>query len=410
MPLNRLEEALRSHVAELEEKGTAKGPESVVVEVIPPSGDRGPRFRLEGEGDREFIRMNSNSYLGMSLRPRIIEAEEKAAARYGAGPGAVRFISGTYDTHTELERRLAAFHGREDAMIFSSAYATIVSTIVPLTTDGTILISDELNHNSIINAMRLARPLGKEVYAHSDMTGLREALEKASRVRGATRAVVVTDGIFSMRGDHAPLKQVMQLAEQYDYRFAENVVVVVDDSHGVGAFGKTGRGTEEYTRAPKADVLVGTLGKAFGVNGGYVASSRAIIRFLRETSPMYIYSNPITPAEAAAAMAALELLDSAEGVELLTRLRSLTRRFGEGLVNLGFEILPGEHPVVPLMVRDTGKTRALVQHLRDHGVLATGLAFPVVPRGDEEIRFQVNADHTESDIDQVLDVLAKFAG
>jgi glycine C-acetyltransferase len=242
------------------------------------------------------------------------------------------------------------------------------------------------------------------------MTGLREALEKASRVRGATRAVVVTDGIFSMRGDHAPLKQVMQLAEQYDYRFAENVVVVVDDSHGVGAFGKTGRGTEEYTRAPKADVLVGTLGKAFGVNGGYVASSRAIIRFLRETSPMYIYSNPITPAEAAAAMAALELLDSAEGVELLTRLRSLTRRFGEGLVNLGFEILPGEHPVVPLMVRDTGKTRALVQHLRDHGVLATGLAFPVVPRGDEEIRFQVNADHTESDIDQVLDVLAKFAG
>jgi glycine C-acetyltransferase len=409
MPMNRLADALRAHVADLEEKGTAKGAESVVVQVIPPAGDRGPRFRLEGEGEREFIRMNSNSYLGMSLRPRVIEAEEEAAAKYGAGPGAVRFISGTYDTHTELERRLAAFHGREAAMIFSSAYATIVSTIVPLTTDRTILISDELNHNSIINAMRLSRPLGKEVYPHSDMKGLREALEKASRVKGAARAVIVTDGIFSMRGDHAPLKEVMQLAQQYDYRFEENVVVVVDDSHGVGAFGKTGRGTEEYTRAPKSDVLVGTLGKAFGVNGGYVASSEAVIRFLRETSPMYIYSNPITPAEAAAAMAALELLDSAEGVDLLARLRALTKRFGQGLVERGFEIIPGEHPVVPLMVRDTARTRALVKHLRANGVLATGLAFPVVPRGDEEIRFQVNADHTESDIDQVLEVLERFS-
>lgn len=407
MPMNRLADALRAHVADLEEKGTAKGAESVVVEVIPPAGDRGPRFRLEGEGDREFIRMNSNSYLGMSLRPRIIEAEEKAAAKYGAGPGAVRFISGTYDTHTELERRLAEFHGREAAMIFSSAYATIVSSIVPLTTDKTILISDELNHNSIINAMRLSRPLGKEVYPHSDMKGLREALEKASRVPGAKRAVVVTDGIFSMRGDHAPLKQVMQLAQQYDYKFEENVVVIVDDSHGVGAFGKTGRGTEEYTRAPKCDVLVGTLGKAFGVNGGYVASSAEVIRFLRETSPMYIYSNPITPAEAAAAMAALDMLDSPEGVELLARLRSLTKRFGDGLVGLGFEIIPGEHPVVPLMVRDTARTRALVKHLRENGVLATGLTFPVVPRGDEEIRFQVNADHTESDIDAVLEVLSR---
>jgi glycine C-acetyltransferase len=282
MPLNRLTDALRAHVAELEEKGTAKGAESVVVEVIPPSGGRGPRFRLEGEGDREFIRMNSNSYLGMSLRPEIIAAEEQAAAKYGAGPGAVRFISGTYDTHTALERRLAEFHDRDAAMIFSSAYATVVSAIVPLTTERTILVSDELNHNSIINAMRLARPQGKEVYRHSDMQGLRESLEKASQT-GAARAVVVTDGIFSMRGDHAPLDEVMALAEEYDKRFEENVVVVVDDSHGVGAFGRTGRGTEEYCDAPPCDVLVGTLGKAFGVNGGYVASNATVIRFLRET-------------------------------------------------------------------------------------------------------------------------------
>jgi glycine C-acetyltransferase len=409
MPLDRVSTVLARHVSDLEERGTAKGAETVVTGVILPRGRRGPRFRLAAEGGREFLRMNSNSYLGMSLRLEVIAAEEAAAQKYGAGPGAVRFISGTYDAHIELERRLAAFHSREAAMIFSSAYATVVSTIVPLTTDRTILISDELNHNCIINAMRLSRPQDKAVYGHSDMASLQQALEDAS-TKDAARAIVVTDGIFSMRGDHAPLAELMSIAERYDERFAENVIVVVDDSHGVGAFGVTGRGTEEYTSAPPADVLVGTLGKAFGVNGGYVASREAVVRFLRETAPMYIYSNPITPAEASAALKAVELLDSASGRALLERLRALTRQFEEGLVRLGFEVIPGEHPVVPLMVRDTARTRALVRHLRENGVLATGLAFPVVPRGDEEIRFQVNADHTESDIDEVLDVLSRFAG
>ena len=407
MPLDRVAGVLAAHVSDLEERGTAKGAETVVTEVVRPRDGRGPRFRLKGAGKREFLRMNSNSYLGMSLHLDVIAAEEEAAQRYGAGPGAVRFISGTYDAHVELERRLAQFHDREAAMIFSSAYATVVSTIVPLTTDRTILISDELNHNCIINAMRLSRPLDKAVYGHSNMKQLRAALESAS-TRDAARAIVVTDGIFSMRGDHAPLAEVMDIAAQYDDRFPENVIVVVDDSHGVGAFGPTGRGTEEYTSAPPADVLVGTLGKAFGVNGGYVTSREAVIRFLRETAPMYIYSNPITPAEASAALKSLELLDSPAGRDLLTRLRALTKRFEDGLVRLGFEVIPGEHPVVPLMVRDTARTRALVAHLRENGVLATGLAFPVVPRGDEEIRFQVNADHTEADIDEVLDVLARF--
>lgn len=409
MPVDRISQVLADQVGELEQRGTAKGAESVVRTVIRPRDGRGPRFLLVGEGDREFIRMNSNSYLGMSLREEVIAAEEEAAREFGAGPGAVRFISGTYEPHIALERRLAAFHGREAAMIFSSAYATVVSTLVPLTTDRTILISDELNHNCIINAMRLARPLDKAVYAHSDMGELRAALERGSAT-DAARAVVVTDGIFSMRGDHAPLDEVMALAAEFDDRFAENVVVIVDDSHGVGAFGATGRGTEEYTGAPPCDVLVGTLGKAFGVNGGYVTANESVIRFLRETSPMYIYSNPITPGEAHAATRAVELLDSAVGRRLLDRLRQLTKRFEEGLVAQGLEVLAGEHPVVPLMVRDTARTRALVAHLRESGVLATGLAFPVVPKGDEEIRFQINADHTESDIDAVLDAIASFGG
>jgi glycine C-acetyltransferase len=408
MPLDRVGEVLARQVAELERKGTAKGAEAVVLAVIPAGGGRGPRFRLEGEGDREFIRMNSNSYLGMGLHAEIVAAEEEAAREFGAGPGAVRFISGTYRPHVRLERRLAEFHGREAAMIFSSAYAGMVSVVTPLTSERTVLVSDELNHNCIINAMRLARPAEKVVYKHNDLADLERAL---GSVRGkGERALVITDGIFSMRGDHAPLRELMEICRRHDADFSENVIVLVDDSHGVGAFGRTGRGTEEYTGAPPCDILVGTLGKAFGVNGGYVASSTAVIRFLRESSPMYIYSNPITPGEASAALRALELLDSPRGVQLLERLRSLQRRFEQGLVRLGFETIPGEHPVTPLVVRDTARTRALVHHLRDHGVLATGLAYPVVPRGDDEIRFQINADHTESDIDEVLDVLGKFRG
>jgi glycine C-acetyltransferase len=404
MPLDKISSVLDRHVAGLDENGVAKGHEAVVTRVLPPEGDRGPRFLLQGEGERQFIRMNSNSYLGLSLRNEIIAAEEEAAREFGAGPGAVRFISGTYAPHVELESRLAAFHGREAGMIFSSAYATMIGTLVPLVTDRTVLISDELNHNCIINAMRMARPLDKAVYRHNDTAALESALQDAAG--RASRVIVITDGIFSMRGDHAPLDRIAEICRAYDERFEENVVLLVDDSHGVGAFGATGRGTEEYTRASPADLLVATLGKALGVNGGYVVSSASVIRYLRETAPMYIYSNPITPGEAAAAVRSLEILDSPRGRELLDRLRALTARFERGLVDLGFEVIPGEHPVVPLLLRDTARTQSLVRRLYDHGVLATGLSYPVVPRGDEEIRFQVNADHSEADIDQVLGILA----
>jgi glycine C-acetyltransferase len=303
-----------------------------------------------------------------------------------------------------LEGKLAAFHGRDEGMIFSSAYAAVVGTLVALTDPTTAVISDELNHNSIINAIRLSRPLRKAVYPHLDMPALDRAIADAKG--RARRAIVVTDGIFSMRGDHAPLDEIMDIAFRHDGGFPENVVVVVDDSHGVGAFGPTGRGTEEYTGSPQADVLIGTLGKALAVNGGYVVSRRPVVRYLRETSPFYIYSNPITAAEAAAALAALRILDRADGHELLGHLRDLTARLETGLVSLGYEIIAGEHPIVPLMLRDTDETRRLVSALFEGGVLATGLAYPVVPRGDEEIRLQVNADHTEADIDHVLDVLS----
>ena len=404
MPLDRLAATLDRHVTALEQQGTAKGPEVVVREVLGPEGGRGPRYLLEGEGHRSFIRMNSNSYLGLALHPDVVHAEETTARAMGVGPGAVRFIVGTHTPHVELERGLATFHGREEGVIFSSAYAAVVGTLVSLTDATTTVISDELNHNSIINAIRLSRPLSKSVYPHLDMATLeRNIAEAKGRAR---RAIVVTDGIFSMRGDHTPLDEIMDIARRHDDGFPENVVVVVDDSHGVGAFGRTGRGTEEYTGSPPADVLIGTLGKALAVNGGFVVSARRVVRFLRETSPFYIYSNPITAAEAAAALAALRILDSSDGHELLGRLRDLTARLERGLTSLGYEIIPGEHPIVPLMLRDTGETRRLVAALFEGGVLATGLAYPVVPRGDEEIRLQVNADHTEADIDHVISVLA----
>ncbi len=406
MPLDKLLPVLRDQVAQLETEGRAKGEEAVVTRVIMPEGDHGPRFMLRGQGEKQFIRMNSNSYLGMGLRREVIDAEERGSREMGAGPGAVRFISGTYEAHTELERHLAAFHGRDAAMIFSSAYATIMGIITPLITPETIVVSDELNHNCIINAMRLSRPLDKVVYPHLDMEALDRACAEAAGT--AKRLLVVTDGIFSMRGDHAPLDRIMAIVRKHDAKFEEGAFVVADDSHGVGAFGGTGRGTEEYT-GTRVDLLVGTLGKAFGVNGGYIVGPETVIRFLRETSPFYIYSNPITPGEARAAATSLQVLDSPLGAQLLKQLRSLTKRFEDGLRRLGLETIPGDHPVVPLMVRDTARTRKIVRHLFENGVLATGLAFPVVPKGDEEIRFQINADHTEADIDHVLAVLDRFA-
>jgi len=406
MPYERLEQALAAQLAEQERAGTRKGAEAIIVGVVPPAAGRGPRYLLQGEGERPFLRMNSNGYLGLALDKQAIAAEEAASRAYGVGPGAVRFISGTWAPHVALEHRLAEFHGRAAAVIFSSAYAAVLGVLVPLITERTAVISDELNHNCIINALRLARPAEKHVYRHLDMAELERALQAAAKT--CRRAIVVTDGIFSMRGDHAPLDRIMALAEKYDEAFAENVLVMADDSHGVGAFGRTGRGTEEFTASRPVDLLVATLGKAFGVNGGYVVAGKTIVDFLRERSPLYVYSNPITPGEAAAADTAVALVASPRGQAMLAHLRAMTRRFESGLVGLGYETIPGEHPVVPLMVRDTARTSALVAHLRAQGVLATGLNFPVVPRGDEEIRFQVSADHTEADIDEVLAVLESF--
>ena len=372
--MSKLNGFLVSYVNDLKSKGIAKGAEKVITKVVRASGDKGPRFMVEGYGDKEFIKMNSNSYLGLSLREDVMAAEEHGTSVYGAGPGAVRFISGKYKPHLELEERLAKFHGRESGMIFSSAYVTSMGVIVPLTTTETVIVSDELNHNCIINAMKLARPSAKFIYRHNDMADLEAKMNEA--VGKGKRCIVITDGVFSMRGDFCPFDQFVKICHKFDDKFEEGVTTIADDSHGVGAYGLTGRGTEEITGA-KVDILIGTLGKAYGINGGYVVADKAVTDFLRQTAPMYIYSNPITVGETCAVLKVLDIVESPEGLKILEHLSKMTARFEKGLVDNGFETIPGPHPVTPLMVRDTQETSQIVQWLTDHGVLATGLNYPV---------------------------------
>lgn len=402
--MTKLENALNAYVDDVKAKGTAKGAEMVITEIIPPKDGNGPRYVVEGY-KQQFIKMNSNSYLGWSMNKDVIAAEELGTKQFGVGPGAVRFISGTHKAHIDLEKRLAKFHGRESAMLFSSAYVTSMGVITPLITSETVIISDELNHNCIINAMKLARPALKLIYKHNSMDDLDAKLKEA--VGKGKRCVVVTDGVFSMRGDFCPFDKFTAVCKKYDKDFEEGVNTVADDSHGVGAYGKTGRGTEEVTGA-KVDILIGTLGKSYGVNGGYVVASKAVTEYLRQTAPMYIYSNPITVGEAMAVLKVLDLLESEAGIARLAHLSEVTARFEKGLVDNGFETIQGPHPVTPLMVRDTQKTTEIVKWLTDHGILATAMNYPVVPKGDEEIRFQINADHTAADIDYVIDVLKAY--
>jgi glycine C-acetyltransferase len=405
MSLLKLNDTLQLEIEGFYKTGTAKGKEMVITGVKPAEGNKGPRYFVEGQGDKEFLKMNSNTYLGMSLRKDVIEAEEKAAREFGVGPGAVRFISGTYKAHTVLEEKLAKFHNREAGMIFSSAYVTSLSVLFPLITKDTVLISDELNHNCIIIAIKLSRPSVKGIYKHNNMKDLEAKIQE--NIGKGKRVIAITDGIFSMRGDNAPLDKFVEICEKYNDKFDEGIISIIDDSHGIGAFGKTGRGTEEYCNT-KVDIVIGTLGKSFGVNGGYVVTSKQIIEYLREKAPMYIYSNPITVSEASAALKTIEILDSSEGLEILEHLRNMTKRFEDGLKEAGYETIEGDHPVVPIMVRNTQKTSELVKYLTENGILATGLNFPVVPKGDEEIRIQISADHTKYDIDYAIGVLKKF--
>jgi glycine C-acetyltransferase len=345
--------------------------------------------------------MNSNSYLSLSHHPALLEAADAASRSFGTGPGAVRFIDGTFAPHAELETTIARFVGRPAARVFNSAYTSTLGLAMTLAGPRTYWIGDELNHNCIIRAMRIANvPRERRaIFKHNDVEDLRRRLDEIPE--GVGRVVVIFDGIFSMRGDHVPLDVVVDVVSRHHGRYRDGVVTVMDDSHGIGAYGATGRGTEEHCAA-KADIVVGTFGKAFGVNGGFIAGSAELVEAVRQKADTYIYTNPLGAADCAAAVKAVEIAEGPEGRERLGNIGDRTGQFRAGLDALGLESIPGPHPVVPLLVRDTDRARGMVRGLFERGVLAVGLTFPVVPRGDETIRFQINAAHTRDDIDEVL--------
>ncbi|TKB23313.1 pyridoxal phosphate-dependent aminotransferase family protein [Desulfopila sp. IMCC35006] len=405
MALAQLDKTLQQEILALQREGRAKPPERVITGYLPPEGERGPRYTLQGE-KKAFLRMNSNSYLSLSNHPQLIAAADTATHRCGVGPGAVRFIDGTFIYHQELEQRVAQFVDKPAAKIFNSAYTANCGLALTISSKTTHWIGDQLNHNSIIRAMRIAGvpSANKGIYGHNDMDELRRCLDAVGPE--IDRVVVIFDGIFSMRGDYAPIDTILSITGEYSGKFRDGVITVVDDSHGIGAYGAAGRGTVEYSGG-SPDIIIGTFGKAFGVNGGFIAASTTLIEMVRQKADTYIYTNPLSVADCAAATKALDICDSQEGQALLQNLKQRTQQFRRGLEQSGIESIAGPHPVVPVMVRDTAKTRALVNHLYANGILVVGLTFPVVPRGDESMRFQINAAHTPADIDYVLEVLAK---
>jgi glycine C-acetyltransferase len=407
MSLDNLDITLQAELETLRDEGRAKQPERIITGYIPASNEQGPRYRLEGE-QKEFIRLNSNSYLSLSNHPALIEAADEATHACGVGPGAVRFIDGTYSYHLALENRVAQFVNKPAAKIFNSAYTSNCGLALAIGNKKTHWIGDQLNHNSIIRSMRIAGvpSTNKSIFKHNDMDDLHRCFGEVSD--DIKRVIVVFDGIFSMRGDYAPIDEIQKIANNYTENYPDGVITVVDDSHGIGAYGQTGRGTPEYCSA-WPDIVIGTFGKAFGVNGGFIAASETVIEAVRQKADTYIYTNPLSVADCAAATTALNICDSKEGLSLLKNLKERTDQFRQGLDKLGLESIPGPHPVVPLMVRNTAKTRKLVNDLFEAGVLVVGLTFPVVPKGDESIRFQINAAHTQADIDYVLGVLKTFS-
>lgn len=407
MSTDKLDISLEQELSSLKAEGRAKSPERIIEAFIPPRGEKGPRYRLAGSS-QEFMRFNSNAYLSLSNHPELIQAADAATRNFGVGPGAVRFIDGTFTHHVRLEERIARFVKKPGAKIFNSAYTANCGLALSISSKKTHWIGDQLNHNSIIRAMRISNvpSASKGIFAHNDMTDLKRCLDAVDP--DMERVVVVFDGIFSMRGDYAPIHEIVGICKSYEDRFKDGVITVVDDSHGIGAFGDTGRGTPEFCKA-WPDVVVGTFGKAFGVNGGFIAGSQTLVEAVRQKADTYIYTNPLSVADCAAAVKAIDICDSSQGKNLLAHLKEQTARFRQGLDRLGMESIAGPHPVVPLMVRDTARTHDLVTYLYENGVLVVGLTFPVVPKGDETIRFQINACHTPDDIDQVLGLLAGFA-
>jgi len=350
----------------------------------------------------EVLNLCANNYLGLADHPALIAAAKEALDRWGFGMASVRFICGTQTVHKHLEQRLSEFLGTEDTILYGSCFDANGGLFETLLDERDVVISDARNHASIIDGIRLSKAR-RYRYANRDMDEL-ESLLRSARADGARRVMVATDGVFSMDGHVAPLQQMCDLADRYD------AMVMVDDSHAVGFIGENGRGTHElHGVMDRVDVLTGTLGKALGgASGGYVSGRREIVELLRQRSRPYLFSNSLAPAIAAASLAALDLLERAP--ELRLCLAENTAYFRAGMERLGYEVIPGEHPIVPVMIGDASEAARLADALLDQGVYVIGFSYPVVPLGQARIRTQMSAAHTQDDLERALAAFAAVRG
>ena len=402
---------LQQELSRLDTVGISKRRERVIEKF---TDDPSPQAVIQKKARRIF---NSNDYLGLRFHPALKKAEHEASEKYGVGPGAVRFISGSLEIYHELEHEIAKFHNREDAMVISSAFAANVAVIPcfikgqskdSLVSENALVVSDELNHRSIIEGVRAASidSFHKAIFKHMDAEDLRRVLKENEGK--FTRVVVVTDGIFSMLGEYQDIKKLRAVCDAFEQKYEEGIVLIVDDAHGVGCFGKTGRGVEEVCGA-RADILVGTLGKAFGVDGGYIVGDTIAIDYLREAAATYIYSNPISPGAAGAGLAVFHLMQGTDGKKLLAQSQHNIAFFKSLMKKEKFQFsADSHHPIQPLFVGDSIIAKSLAQALFDEGFLVTNINYPVVPKGRDEIRIQISAIHTEEDIRIFVETLKKL--
>lgn len=355
------------------------------------------RARIMVQGGRAVLNMCANNYLGLAAHPEVVAAARAALDQWGYGLSSVRFICGTQTIHKQLEQKLTDFLGTEDTILYSSCFDANGGLFETLLGEPDAVISDELNHASIIDGIRLCKAQRLR-YQTSDMADLAAKLQEA---RPARFRLIATDGVFSMDGTIARLKEICDLADRYD------ALVMIDDSHAVGFLGRTGRGTHEYREVMgRVDIITGTLGKALGgASGGYTSGRREIIAMLRQRSRPYLFSNTLAPMITAASIRALDLL--AGSTELRDKLMANTRQFREGLTALGFQIKPGEHPIIPIMLGDAVLAHKMAACLLEKGVYVVGFFYPVVPQGQARIRVQISAGHSHADLDFALQMFAE---
>ena len=383
----KIKEHLQQELAEIKAAGLYKS-ERVITSP--------QRAEIEVAG-RKVLNFCANNYLGLSDNPRLIEAAKKAMDNRGYGMSSVRFICGCQDIHKELEKAVADYFGTEDTILYAACFDANGGVFEPLFGEQDAIISDALNHASIIDGVRLCKAV-RYRYANADMADLEECLKKAQAQRFR---IICTDGVFSMDGNAAPLDEICALAEKYD------ALVMVDECHSAGVLGKTGRGiTELYDRRGQVDILTGTLGKALGgASGGYIASSRPVVEMLRQRSRPYLFSNTLAPAVAGGSLKAIELISAS--TVLRDKLEANTLRFRSQMQELGFTVLGGGHPISPVLLGDAMLAQNFSRALLEEGILAVGFFYPVVPHGKARIRTQISAVHEPHHIDAAVQAFAK---